>query len=53
MGHRLEVYLDEIHAQRIIEISQSFGIDAKIIGRVEAAESKKVTIISEFGEFVY
>ena len=53
MGHRLEVYLDEIYAQRIIEISQSFGIDAQIIGRVEAAESKKVTIKSEFGEFIY
>ncbi len=53
MGHRLEVYLDEKYAQRIIEISQSFGIDAQIIGRVETAESKKVTIISEFGEFVY
>ena len=53
MGHRLEVYLDEIHAQRIIEISQSFGIEAQIIGRVEAAESKKVTITSEFGEFAY
>ncbi|WP_394995134.1 AIR synthase related protein [Emticicia sp.] len=53
MGHRLEVYLDEVHAQRIIEISQSFGIDAQIIGRVEAAENKKVTIKSELGEFVY
>ncbi|MER0441626.1 AIR synthase-related protein [Emticicia sp. W12TSBA100-4] len=53
MGHRLEVYLDKQYAQRIIEISQSFGIDAQIIGRVEAAESKKVTIKSEFGEFVY
>jgi phosphoribosylformylglycinamidine cyclo-ligase len=53
MGHRLEVYLNETHAQRIIEISQSFGIDAQIIGRVEAAESKKVTITSEFGAFVY
>jgi len=53
MGHRLEVYLDEQYAQRIIEISQSFGIDAQIIGRVEAAESKKVTIKSEFGEFVF
>jgi phosphoribosylformylglycinamidine cyclo-ligase len=53
MGHRLEVYLNEEHAQRIIEISQSFGIDAQIIGRVEAAESKKVTIRSEFGEFIY
>ena len=53
MGHRLEVYLEEKYAQRIIEISQSFGIDAQIIGRVEAAETKKVTIRSEFGEFVY
>ncbi len=53
MGHRLEVYLDEQYAQRIIEISQSFGIEAQIVGRVEAAESKKVTIKSEFGEFVY
>jgi phosphoribosylformylglycinamidine cyclo-ligase len=53
MGHRLEVYLDEQYAQRIIEIAQSFGIEAQIIGRVEAAESKKVTIKSEFGEFVY
>lgn len=53
MGHRLEIYLDEVHAQRIIEISQSYGIDAQIIGRVEDADSKKVTIKSEFGEFVY
>ncbi len=53
MGHRLEVYLDEQYAQRIIEISQSFGIEAQIIGRVEAAETKKVTIRSEFGEFLY
>lgn len=53
MGHRLEVYLEEKYAQRIIEISQSFGVDAQIIGRVEAAENKKVTIKSEFGEFVY
>lgn len=53
MGHRLEVYLSEDHAQRVIEIAQSFNIDAQIIGRVEAHEGKKVTIRSEFGEFVY
>ncbi|AEI47554.1 AIR synthase-related protein [Runella slithyformis] len=53
MGHRLEVYLSETHAQRVIEIAQSFGIDAQIIGRVEANEGKKVTVRSEFGEFVY
>lgn len=53
MGHRLEVYLPEAHAARVIEISESFGIPAQIVGRVEASESKKLTIQSEFGEFVY
>ena len=53
MGHRLEVYLSSEHAQRVIEIAQSFGIEAQIIGYVEANEGKKVTIQSEFGEFVY
>ena len=53
MGHRLEVYLSETHAQRVIEIAQSFGIEAQIIGYVEANEGKKVTVKSEFGEFVY
>lgn len=53
MGHRLEVYLPQEHAQRIIEIAQSFNIDAQIIGRVEAFDTKQVTIKSEFGEFVY
>ncbi|HAO48456.1 MAG TPA: phosphoribosylformylglycinamidine cyclo-ligase [Runella sp.] len=53
MGHRLEVYLSSEHAQRVIEIAQSFGIEAQIIGYVEANEGKKVTVQSEFGEFVY
>ena len=53
MGHRLEVYLDESRANEIIEISKSFGIDAHIIGRVEASEKKELIINSEFGEFVY
>ncbi len=53
MGHRLEVYLEEKYAHRIIEISQSFGIDAQIIGHVESADNKRVTINSEFGKFVY
>ncbi len=53
MGHRLEVYLGEKYAERIIEIAYSFGIDAQIIGRVEAFQGKKVTIKSAFGEFVY
>lgn len=53
MGHRLEVYLPEEYAQEVISISESFGIPAQIIGRVEAAETKKLTIKSEFGEFFY
>ncbi len=53
MGHRLEVYLSSEHAQRVIEIAQLFGIEAQIIGYVEANEGKKVTVQSEFGEFVY
>lgn len=53
MGHRLEIYLPETHAQRIIDVAQSFNIDAQIIGHVEAYEGKRVTIQSEVGEFVY
>jgi len=53
MGHRMELYVSEDIAQDLIAISQSFGIEAQIIGRVEAAEQKQVTVKSEFGEFVY
>ncbi len=53
MGHRMELYVDENIAAEIIEISRSFNVDAKIVGRVEASEAKKLTIKSEFGEFVY
>lgn len=53
MGHRMEVYLPESEAQKVIEISQSFGIDAQIIGRVETMSGKQVTVRSEVGEFVY
>lgn len=53
MGHRLEVYLPEKYADQVISISKSFGIEAQVIGRVEAAEEKRVTIKSEFGEFIY
>ena len=53
MGHRMELYVDENIAADIIEISKSFDVDAKIVGRVEASETKKLTIKSEFGEFVY
>lgn len=53
MGHRLEVYLSPEHAQEIIKISESFGIPAQIVGRVEASDTKKLTISSEFGVFEY
>lgn len=53
MGHRLEIYLPEAHAARVIEISRSFGIDAQVVGRVEAAAEKKLTISSEYGTFYY
>jgi phosphoribosylformylglycinamidine cyclo-ligase len=53
MGHRMEIYLPQKFAQPIIDIAQSFGIEAKIIGRVEASEKKQVTIKTEAGEFIY
>ena len=53
MGHRLEIYLPETYAQQVIEIAQSFNIDAQIIGHVEAYSGKRVTIKSEVGDFIY
>ncbi|WP_367914281.1 AIR synthase-related protein [Leadbetterella sp. DM7] len=53
MGHRLEVYLPEAYAAEVIRISESFGIEARIVGRVEAFNGKKLTIESEKGKFVY
>lgn len=52
-GHRMELYVPSAIAQNIITISQSFGVDAQIVGRVEASDSKKLTIESEFGMFEY
>jgi phosphoribosylformylglycinamidine cyclo-ligase len=53
MGHRLEVYLPKEHAPRVIEIAQSFGIEAQVIGHVEAYQGKRVTVKTEAGEFIY
>lgn len=53
MGHRMEIYLNEKLADDVIQLSKSFGVDAKVVGRVEKSFEKKVTIKSEFGEFVY
>lgn len=52
-GHRMELYVDSSVAEDIIAISKSFGVDAKIIGRVEQSISKKLTIKSVYGTFEY
>ena len=53
MGHRMEIYVSEKIAQNIISISKRFDVDAQIVGRVEAADAKKLTIKSPYGEFLY
>lgn len=53
MGHRMELYVPQEITQDIIEISKSFNVDAKIVGRVEESDTKKLTITSEFGTFEY
>ena len=52
-GHRMELYVPEEVAQEIIAISESFGVAAQIVGRVEASDIKKLTISSVFGTFEY
>jgi phosphoribosylformylglycinamidine cyclo-ligase len=49
----MELYVPEAVAQEIIAISKSFNVDAQIVGRVEAASTKKLTITSEYGTFEY
>lgn len=53
MGHRMELYVPAARAAEIIAISAAFGVDARIVGRVEAAERKQVVIRSAHGEFTY
>ena len=53
MGHRMEIYLPKQYANQVIELSKSFNIDAQIVGRVEEATTKGLTIESEFGRFNY
>jgi len=53
MGHRMEIYTDSNTANKIIEISNSYDIEAKIIGKVQSSKSKKLTINSELGNFDY
>ncbi|MDR0894941.1 MAG: phosphoribosylformylglycinamidine cyclo-ligase [Prevotellaceae bacterium] len=53
MGHRMEIYLAPEHADRVIDISASFGIPAQIVGRVEESEKRELVIRSEVGEYWY
>lgn len=53
MGHRMEIYIPEKYAIEIVQIAESFQIEAQVIGWVEKSTHKKLTIKSEFGEFEY
>jgi phosphoribosylformylglycinamidine cyclo-ligase len=53
MGHRMEIYVKPELAESIIKISESFGVPAKVVGRVEASEKPQLSIRSAFGEFTY
>lgn len=53
MGHRMEIYLAPEFAQEMIDISESFGVEAKIVGYAEPSADKKLSIISEKGTFIY
>jgi phosphoribosylformylglycinamidine cyclo-ligase len=52
-GHRLEIYMNPTLVNDVIEISKSFGVDAQVIGKVEASETKRLTIKSTYGIFEY
>ena len=52
-GHRMELYVDPKIAKKIVSISKSFNVEAKIIGRVEKSFKKKLTISSKYGEYIY
>jgi phosphoribosylformylglycinamidine cyclo-ligase len=53
MGHRMELYTDAVHAPELIAISESFGVEARIVGRVEKSAERKLTIRSDKGIFTY
>jgi phosphoribosylformylglycinamidine cyclo-ligase len=53
MGHRMELYVDPVVANQIIEVSSSFNVEAKIIGRVEGSVEKKLTLQTPEETFVY
>ncbi|HEX5625444.1 MAG TPA: AIR synthase related protein [Saprospiraceae bacterium] len=53
MGHRMEIYTDESTAAKIVDISRTYGIDARCIGHVEASDKEEVLLDSPMGQFIY
>ena len=53
MGHRFEIYIPEQYSEKIIDISRSFGIDARIVGFCEPSEKPRLTIRNDYGDFFY
>jgi phosphoribosylformylglycinamidine cyclo-ligase len=53
MGHRMELYVNPEIAEQIINISHAFNVEAQVVGRVEAASEKKLTLETRYGTFTY
>ncbi|MFL2632273.1 MAG: AIR synthase related protein [Candidatus Marivariicella sp.] len=53
MGHRLELYVTPSIASKIISISNEFNVEAKVVGRVESSNTRKLTLKTPKGEFIY
>lgn len=53
MGHRMELYVSPGEAQAIIDIATGFNLDARIVGRCEASSSRRLTIRTAHGDFLY
>jgi phosphoribosylformylglycinamidine cyclo-ligase len=53
MGHRLEIFTTAAAADDLIRTSQSFGIDARVVGRVEPAREKSLLLRTRFGDITY
>jgi phosphoribosylformylglycinamidine cyclo-ligase len=53
MGHRMELYVAPQQADALIQVAESYGIAARVVGRVEEAPGATVTVRSNYGEFQY
>ena len=53
MGHRMEIYLSGSDAGKVIDVAEKYGIEAKIIGRVEESQGEKLSVVGPFGRFEY